>query len=216
MKKPCLLALAGAVLATAPLAAQACLGLPTLSGQYAITGFVETTEAYRGVGVNFSANLPSSLLAEATYRLDDPEDTDETGQTFGGRLGFELPFDATSICPIVGATYSTISRPALLDPVFPPTDVQVLRVPVLLGVGQRLDLPGEVYVVPSARGGFVWMRTTLEPEGLEPASTTATEILMSPSVVVGRGAVFARGDVSVTTEEATRPRFALGIGFLFP
>jgi len=191
--------------------AQACLGLPTLPGQFALGAHLETqTTTFAGYGARVVANTPFGFAAGASYRYDELPDFAETGHTFGGVAAVELPMPVTSICPVVEVLYSTVESGAASGP-FGST----LRVPLTLGVGQRLDFLDAAYVVPSARAGLMHVRHN-QPEGAAAETWTSNNVIIGAGVAAGRGVAFLNTGVTVTTEDETEPRFHFGIGLLLP
>jgi hypothetical protein len=191
--------------------AQACLGLPTLPGQFALGAQLETeTTTFAGYGARVVANTPFGFAVGASYRYDELPDFAQTGHTFGGLAAVELPMPVTSICPVLEVLYSTVESGTANVPLG-----STLRVPLTLGVGQRIDFLDAAYVVPSARAGVMHVRHN-PAEGSAAETWTTNNVIIGAEVTAGRGVAFLNTGVTVTTEDETEPRFHFGLGILLP
>jgi hypothetical protein len=200
-------------------AAQACLGLPGMPGQLTLGGSFEVTTQFRGYGANVRA-FPAPFIAGVSYRLDDFTTIESYGHTGAVLLGVELPLPTTSICVLAEPSYSILQydyrdprRPATAPTI--PSDARTLRAPLMIGVGQRLDV-GDWYVVPSARAGLLYLHVREEAENALDIDTTGTEVTIGPHVAVGSGPGFLTLGFQVQSGEGTRPTFIVGAGFNFP
>ena len=194
-------------------AAQACLGLPTTPGRLAVQGFVDSGETDTGYGGRGTVYLPWRAALGISYRRDEYELIDTAGDTFGGTIAVELPFTATSICLLTEPSYSTFDYPEGFG--LPPARVGTLRLPALVGAGQRLDF-ASFFVVPSARGGLVHFRTTAEPVTGVTTEESSTEAVIDAGVSIGSGNAFANVGFNILSGQTTRPRFLVALGYMLP
>jgi hypothetical protein len=189
-------------------AAQACIGLPAQPGQFAVAGVADLASNYTGYGATLNAFLPGDIVAGASYTVDEFDGMDESGQTIGGALGLELPVPNSSLCPLLGASYSTLS--------WDQAEASTWRIPLTFNVGQQFVVGDDLYVIPFARAGLVHVRTTVDPVTGDPIEVADNEVLVGGGVTVGFGPAFVNGRITVSTEEGTRPTFRLGAGLVFP
>lgn len=123
------LALFLSAIGTAPLSAQACIGLPLPEGGLWLAGIVSGGDPAR-YGVEFTSNLSGPLSLSLDYlRTDDDED----GYTLGARAAYELPYMEPSLCPTVGVRYTRV-------PVAGLDAATRVAIPVGFGVGKTLPL----------------------------------------------------------------------------
>lgn len=198
-----------------PAAAQACYGLPTAPGEFALQASLETGSGLQSYGVGAVGNL-NPAFAGASYHIDDRGERAETGQTIATVIGFELPVPASSVCLISEPSFSSFET--LATGGLPAADFRAVRIPILVGVGQRLDV-GEtgVYVIPAARAGAVYRRAEIEIEGAESADAeSTTDVLIAAGATVGRGVAFGRVGFTATTAPGAKPRLVLQFGMHLP
>jgi len=193
-------------------AAQACLALPTRPGQVALSGAVETEgSTLAGYRASVVANTPIGMIAGGSYRYDE---LPEIGHTFGGLVGIELPLPTSSICPLLEVSYSIPDRGETGGSATS-RELRTLRIPLTLGVGQRLDIFEVAYVVPAARAGIIHVRNRLG-DGPTAETTTSNNVQIGAGVTLGRGVAFLNGGATVTTEADGEPRFHFGFGIMLP
>src|SRR5262245_4753874 len=86
--------------------AQACFGVPSMDGQYAISGGLGLTEGSKSYGVNVTANMRGPLTVGAGYSMLDIDNVATNGNSFGAGAAVELKnMSSLSLCPTVRMSY---------------------------------------------------------------------------------------------------------------
>jgi hypothetical protein len=140
--------LAGGALFWSPghLAAQACLGSPMHTGQTAIDLGVSLHSRATGYGVGITKMLGGPVSLSANAATYDLEIIDANQHRFEARMAYQLPVERLSICPALGAGYSTFGYE--LNGVG--VNFSELYFPVGLGIGKELELARGLSLIPSA------------------------------------------------------------------
>jgi hypothetical protein len=203
-----------ALLTPAVAAAQACIGVPTTGGQFALAGEVAFPENATSYGADITADLVGPLSLGAGFAITKLDDIDENVTTFGGQAAYELPGVSVSACPVVGAEYSTWSDTFLAGSV----DISQLVIPVGLGIGTILQAGSSTDILLFAVPQFLHIRTTIEAsDGVDSIDETESdnEFGAEAGVRFVFGSIFAGGGVFMTSIEDDDPTFNLGLGVVF-
>lgn len=208
------LATAGVVFTAGSAAAQACMGVPIGNANFAVRGEVELPDGAKEYDAVLNANMLGPIAFELFGGIVDFEDSEETGATFGGKVGYELGLAGASVCPLVGADYTTVSDDA--DGV--ESSVNLLVVPIGIGVGTTLPVGTMGDIALYAQPAFLWMRSSVESTGgaIEiDESDSTNEFGAEAGAVLGIGRFLLGGSVNFTTLEDSDAVFALTAGVRF-
>lgn len=205
------LATAGVVFTAGSAAAQACMGVPLNNANFAVRGEVELPEGAKEYDAVLNANLLGPIAFELFGGILDFEDSEENGATFGGKVGYELGLAAASVCPIVGADYTTVSED---DTELGDVSVNSLVVPIGIGVGTTLPLGTSADVALYAQPAFLWIRNSVEIAGAS-ESDSMNEFGAEAGAMLGFGRFLVGGSVNFNTIENSDAVFALTGGVRF-
>lgn len=205
----------GALLWTpAQLAAQACLGSPTLSRQTAAELSLSFADGATGYGAGVTTKLAGPLALGANVETVSFDNIDKNANRFGVRMAYELPVAALSLCPAVGARYTTFGT--TLEDIR--MDMSQVLIPLGFGVGKRFDLEQGLVFIPSAMGNVLYYRekASLEFEGDGGSITgTATKFGGTVGATLGFNRFFGRGAVSFDNIEDSKSVVSLSLGVVF-
>ncbi len=204
------LATAGVAFSAGSAAAQACMGMPIGNANFAARGEVGFADGGKSYTANLNANLLGPIAFELFGGLVDFDDIEDNGATFGGKVAYELGLANVSVCPLVGADYTTISA----EEAGVEASVSTLVVPVGVGVGVALPAGGLGDVVLYAQPSYLYMRFSAE-EGDEDFSDSTNEFGAEAGATLGLGRFLVGGSVFFTTVEESDAVFSLTAGLRF-
>jgi hypothetical protein len=215
-------AIATAVLASAALlvgpslaAAQTCLGVATLPGQFSVGAYGTFADNSTAYGVESRSNLPGNLAMGARLGLIDVDGSDEDLTSVGGHLALELPArGAVGICPVAGVAYDFWSGSVAGADV----DFSRLAFPLGISIGSRLGDGGGVAVIPAAQLGLMHQRFSgsasagpllLQREG------TRNDLYLDAGAGIQISRIEARAGIFRIFEDDAETIFRVGVGILF-
>lgn len=207
------LMVAAMLVAASPALAQMCVGIPSVDGQYAVSGAVGFTEGAKTYGGSFQADLMGPLSVGVSYDLVDMDDIDTNANSFGGNVAYALPVSQLSACPVAGLSYTTMSETQ--DGV--EFNVNSLMVPVGLGFGKAFPMGTSASVGLFASPAYLWVRNEVSGSegGAEVSiSDSQSEFAGTVGAAFAAGAFFGRGSVMFTSIENSDPLFAVNLGVL--
>jgi len=215
-------AIATALLASATLlagppsaAAQTCLGVATLPGQFSIGGYGTFADNSTAYGVESRSNLPGNLAMGARIGLVDLDGTDENLTSVGGHLAMELPArGAVGICPVVGVDYDfwsgTLAGTEL--------DFSRLAFPLGVSIGSRLGEGGGIAVIPAAQLGLMHQRFSGSASAgplLFQREGTRNDLYLDAGAGIQINRIEARAGIFRIFEDDAETVFRVGLGFVF-
>lgn len=199
------------LIATVPsqVLAQACIGIPTIDGQFSLAGNFDTGNDTNQYGLTGSLDLIGPVSIVANGGMFKPDDSDESGTTFGGTLAYELRPRTVSLCPLAGVDYSTID--AEEEGVEASASALVFRAG--LGIGKLLQA-GNMNVTLFGIPHFMHIRTDFEVEGESLFDDSDNEFGATAGVRLSNRSVFGGAHVMFTTVEESDPTFGLTFGIM--
>jgi len=209
MKRILTLTAVCAVLTPGFAAAQACIGVPTMGGQFAVTGQVGFPENARSYSGEFTADVVGPLSLGAHIGVTKIDNVDGDVTTFGGQAAYEVSGTSISACPVVGAEHSSRGEKLLGLTV----DTNVLVIPVGLGIGTLLAAGASTDVVLFAVPQFLHIRTTVDGTGQDTVSDNEFGAEAGARFVFG--SIFAGAGVFMTSIEDDDPTFNVSLGLTF-
>jgi hypothetical protein len=214
------LAIAAVLLTEATAApAQACRGVPSQGGRFALQTGVGLTSGATSYGVDFTANLRGPWALSAGYALTDLQDAEPHGHTFTGRVAFEIPGAAVSVCPALEVGYSRVS--GLSTNIYPGPYTTVTSVAPVVNVsaGSTLTLTPALFATPFAGLGMTLLHSVAQAKSggfsSDKYKDDASAISAVLGLLVGSQTVHVGVRMSLTTLEDSDPLYTLGVGFVF-
>jgi hypothetical protein len=198
------LAVALFLLAPLPALAQVCLGSPTETGQFSLSGDANITDRTNDFGVGVEYNMPGPLALRAGVSLDEISD-DEREARFEGRVSYTVYSNGVSVCPVTGADYMSFSTNGVSQ--------TRIMVPLGLSVGGRVALSeGGPSLIPSIRAGINHRRFSGDD-----FDQTVTD---NSAFVIGGGSIsldefFIRGEAGVDSADEIDPFYRVSFGVRF-
>jgi hypothetical protein len=212
MRQAFMVALA-ATISPVGLAAQACLGVPTTNGRFALGGSFSTTTDIKTYGADLTADLSGPVSVFGGYALVKIDDVETSGNSLGGGLAFELSVPNVSICPGAGVSYLRFHEEEAGEEA---TITQTV-VPIGLGVGKQVTAGPELFLTLFATPQFLYIRSEIDVSGsLGSASfsDSSNEFGVDLGVRLGSSSFYGGGAVGLTTIEDSDPTFSLTLGLV--
>ncbi len=193
--------------------AQRCLGGPGSAGQASLGAAVLTSSSARGEEFRGWLNpvLPLVLGARVGRLLYEGEE--EPAFTTTAILGFEIPGNGFTLCPIFGIGYE--NRTETFDGT--PVSISLFRVPLGLSAGQWIPLGAETALIPNGRLGALWVRESGSFEGGGPlgASPSESELFVGLGATLSWRAIYLEGDLEWVTGAGRGAVLSGGLGVVF-
>ncbi|MGH7482967.1 MAG: hypothetical protein ACRELV_12500 [Longimicrobiales bacterium] len=204
----CTLAAIAVLAATAsPAFAQACLGVPAGSGQYALGPTASFMDGAKSYGADVQANLSGPFSVGGGYALTDSDLEDApNGHTLAATVSYELPIAQVSVCPSVGVSYGWVSFED-------DSKVSNTTIPVGIGFGKSFAASESLDVTPYAVPQFMHMRPSVT--GVEDLDSV-NEFAGTLGLQLGMNRIYGGGGVSMTTIEESEPVYFVRLGFILP
>ena len=199
--------------------AQACRGVPSQDGRFALQAGVGLTSGAISYGAEFAANLRGPWALSAGYALTDLRDAEPHGHTFSGSVAFEIPGAAVSVCPALEVGYSRAS--GLSTNIYPGPYTTVTSVSSVVNVsaGRTLSLTPALLATPFAGLGMTLLHSEAQAKsgGFSSAKYKDDESAFAAvlGLLVGSQTVHVGVSVSLTTLKDSDPLYTLGAGFVF-
>jgi hypothetical protein len=191
--------------------AQICASFPTVDRQLSFGANVLLTEGVDfgqiwGVEASYNAAGPLSVFGGVT--VFDPEGDDNSQDSFGAGLAFELPTvgammgPGVSACPRVSVSYTDIEDLGT-----------VWGIPVGFGVGTNLSAGTGLTISPYVIPQVLFTRFEADDDGLIPgADESETSFALEGGAVLGFGTFWIGGLVSHVFEDEQDPTFGIRAG----
>lgn len=197
-------ALVAAAAATAPALAQTCAGYPTgMMGLY-FGGRADFPEGASSYGAEAAFNAPGPLGVHGGVNVISPDGEDDSRDFFFGGASLDIASISTpivgpsvSVCPVVEAHFSSGD------------DVSTLDVPVGLGVGASLGIPGiaaHAYAQPRA----IFSRISSDNPLLDDDSETNFGLKLGGSL--GLGLITVGAELNHVFRDEADPTFGIRAG----
>jgi hypothetical protein len=212
MRQAFMVALAATV-SPVGLAAQACLGVPTTNGRFALEGSFSSTADIKSYGADLTADLSGPVSVFGGYALVKIDDVETSGNSFGGGLAFELSMPSVSICPGAGVNYLRFHEEEAGEEV---TITQTV-VPIGLGIGRQVTAGPELFLTLFAMPQFLYVRSEIDISGSLGSgsfSDSTNEFGVDLGVRLGSSSFYGGGSVGLTTIEDSDPTFSLALGLI--
>jgi hypothetical protein len=205
---------ASSTLIAGQVAAQACLGLPTMDGQATLSGnvgFLENARTYGGAG---SYNMAGPVTLGASVSITKPSNVNQDITNLGVLGAYDLGLAGFSACPSAGAQYSTFSAQYFGSFV----DATALIVPVGVGLGTAIPVgTGSSRLILSAGPQYLYIRTKLDfstPILSGEGSRTEHEFSLTLGGALHMSQVYAGAGVSFNTIEDSEATFGVNLGLV--
>jgi hypothetical protein len=198
---------------------QACIGVPSGDGQFALQAGVGLTSGATSYGADFAANVHGPFAVGVSYALTNLDDAEPNGSTFGSDVAFEVPGVGVSLCPAFGIVYSRAS--GLSTNIYPGPYTTVTTVSWSLEVrgGKALSVTPALFATPFAGAGLVFLHSVAQAKsgGFSTPKYKKDDSAFSAvlGLLIGSRRVHAGANVSFTTIENSDPLVTLGVGFVF-
>ena len=199
--------------------AQACRGIPSQGGGFALQAGVGLTSEATSYGTEFAANLRGPWALSAGYAVTNLQDADPLAHTFSGSVAFEVPGTAVSVCPGLEVGYSRAS--GLSTNIYPGPYTTVTSVASVVNVsaGRTLSLAPGLLATPFGGAGLTLLHTSAQAKngGFTSSKYTDDQSAFAAvlGLVVGSRAVHVGLQVSLTTLDDSDPLYTVGVGFVF-
>jgi hypothetical protein len=205
--------------AVADAVGQACIGVPSGDGQFALQAGVGLTSGATSYGADFAANVRGPFAVGARYALTNLDDAEPNGSTFGGRVAVEIPGAGVSLCPEFGIVYSRASGLSTNIYPGPYTTIATVSWSLEVGGGKTLSVTPALFATPFAAAGLVFLHSEAQAKSGGFTSSKYKDDASAFSAVlgllIGTRRVHAGANVSFTTLEDSDPLVTLGAGFVF-
>lgn len=205
-------ALMGAIFLSSPrdVLAQACTGVLTNNGQYAVAGGLGFEDGSKSFGLEGMANLAGPFTVGASYSLTTFDDADPNGNTFGASAAYDMPLTGTALsaCPTTGIEYMRVSDEG--------SAVSLLTIPVGIALGTTLEGANGFTFVPYAVPQFMYLRTSISGDGFEDVTDSTTEFGTELGTAFAGDKYYAALSALITTVEGSDPSFAITVGVITP
>jgi hypothetical protein len=190
---------------------QFAIGLNADFNGFASVGGVDGVNSY---GISLNANLEGPFSLEGGYQLSDFEDTDTNGNFFYGRVAYELPVAAVSVCPFAGAGYFKASE----EEAGIEGSIELTTIPIGLGIGKRLAVGESANFDIFARPQFLYLDASAEVSGGDGGffgvSDSETEFGADLGANIVFSSFYAGAGVFLSTIEDADPLFSVRLGVL--
>jgi len=199
--------------------AQACVGVPSGDGRFALQAGVGLTTGATSYGADFSANVRGPFVVGASYALTNLAYAEPNGSTFSGDVAFEIPGVGMSLCPRFGVAYSRASGLSTNIYPGPYTTVTTVSWSLEVGGGKTLPVTPTLFATPFAAAGLVLLHSQAQAKSGGFTSDRYTDDVAGLGAVlgllIGGRKVHAGARVSFVTIDDSDPLVTLGVGFVF-
>lgn len=198
---------------------QACTGVPSGSGQFALQAGVGLTSGATSYGADFTANVRGPFAIAARYALTNLDAAEPNGSTFGGDVALELSGVDLSLCPRFGIVYSRASGLSTNIYPGPYTTITSVSWSLEVGGGKTLPVTPALFATPFAAAGLVMLHSEAQAKagGFTSQKYKDDDSAFSAvlGLLIGSRRVHAGANMSFTTIKDSDPLFTLGVGFVF-
>ncbi len=185
-----------------PAAAQACIGLPLVPGDFWLSGVVRGGDPVR-LGALLDANLSGPLTLSLGYLQSTRDGGD---YSLSARAAYELPYMEPSLCPVVGARY-------MRTPVAGEEALTQLAVPLGVGIGRTLPLAPSSSLTLFAIPEVSWVRSDVRLANDGRERRTNWEPGAELGGLLGVGRVYVGASIQVGEAFPDRGEVLLRLGF---
>lgn len=202
------------LLLPAAAAAQACTGMSTQPGQYALGAGVVSYDGATEYRVTTQTNLPGPLGMGVYLGTNDADGLDDNSFVVGGTLSFDLPVTALALCPVSGVRYERF------DDEFEGVESSFssLLVPVGMSAGTRVQAGNSLALIPFAQGGLMYARLSGDASfngvGVS-SSDSETGFFIGAGAGLDLGRLMLRGAVERIDVDSAETSLQFSAGLVF-
>ena len=203
--------LAGALLLPQSAVAQACIGNPAMTGQFALGGMLSTSDGSTGYGVEARTNPGGPLALGASISTIDVDGASDNVFQATANGAWDLGSSAFSACPAIGVEYTQYP-----DDFFG-FEASSIGVPVGFAAGIQAG-SGSIQFLPSAEAGLLWQRfsTSGTAGGVTFSETdTETDLYFRGGATAVTGRFYGRAQLERIFHDDAENLFRFSVGLLF-